>query len=244
MTVNNDVLLALPTGSLQASFVRRVKRFSVELKLDDEPIWAHCNNTGSMLGLLRRGTPVIISPARGKNRKLQWTLERVWHDGVKAQWIGVNTQLPNHLLRAAFAAGLLDFAAGYKNIKMESARGQSRLDALIWDDDKPRLWVECKNVSMVEDCVAAFPDSFSERGQKHLKELMSIVKSGERAAMFYCVQRQDAKCFGPADFIDAEYAKLFYAAIQCGVEMYPYELEFCSKGYRLGRLLKIVSQQC
>ena len=70
----------------------------------------------------------------------------------------------------------------------------------------PRLWVECKNVTMSEDDVALFPDAVSERGLKHLGTLKGIVAAGERAAMFYCIQRPDACCFGPADMIDPAYA--------------------------------------
>ena len=101
------------------------------------------------------------------------------------------------------------------------------------------LWVECKNVTMVEDGVACFPDAATERGQKHLRELMDIVRCGERAAMFYLVQRPDGHCFGPADVVDPAYAALFYEAMDAGVEIYPYRASVSPAGIELEGLLPV-----
>ncbi len=84
----------------------------------------------------------------------------------------------------------------------------------------PRLWVECKSVTLVEDGVALFPDAVSERASKHLHTLSRIASSGERAAMLYVIQRPDARCFSPADIIDLRYAEAFYRAREAGVEMH------------------------
>ena len=154
-------------------------------------------------------------------------------------WEGVNSSVPNRMLEAAFHAGRLTFASGYTSLTREAKRGQSRLDGLITGPGLPPLWVECKNVTMVEDDAACFPDAASERGQKHLRELMDIVAQGERAAMFYLVQRQDGRCFAPANFIDPEYARLFYEALACGVEMYPYRALVSRDGIDLGGILPL-----
>ena len=154
-------------------------------------------------------------------------------------WVGVNTNTPNRMLEAAFHAGLLDFAQGYTSLVREAKRGQSRLDGLFTGPGLPPLWVECKNVTMVEDDAACFPDAASERGQKHLRELMDIVAQGERAAMLYLVQRPDGRCFAPADFIDPEYARLFYEALACGVEVYPYRALVSKDGIDLGGLISL-----
>lgn len=243
MAVNKSmILIPLPAGCVQGIFLRRVKRFSVEIRLGKESVWAHCNNSGSMLGLLRPGSPVIISPAKSPCRKLPWTLERIWTGEAGGSWITVNTLVPNRLLKAAFEHGLLDFAAGYDAIRMEAVKGESRLDALLTGPDKPALWVECKNVTLVEDGVAAFPDAESKRACKHLQELMGIRALGARAAMFYCIQRTDGQCFAPAGYIDHKYESLFYKAMEAGVEMYPYLVQHTMAGISLGGVLKIRQQ--
>ena len=246
-------LLPLPPGCVTGAFVQRRKRFSVELLLNGASVWVHSNNSGSMLGLTRPGAPVLASPAPNPARKLKYTQECVWltesavpsgpadsgPEHGRGFWVGVNTSVPNRMLEAAFRAGRLDFAAGYATLAREAKRGQSRLDGLFTGPDLPPLWVECKNVTMVEDDAACFPDAASERGQKHLRELMDIVRSGERAAMFYLVQRPDGHCFAPADFIDPVYAELFYEATACGVEIYPYRAAISPRGVDLGGLLPV-----
>ena len=94
-------------------------------------------------------------------------------------------------------------------------------------------------MTMVEDGVACFPDAATERGQKHLRELMDIVRCGERAAMFYLVQRPDGHCFGPADVVDPAYAALFYEAMDAGVEIYPYRASVSPAGIELEGLLPV-----
>lgn len=158
-------------------------------------------------------------------------------------WVGVNTSTPNRMLEAAFHAGRLPFAQGYTTLVREAKRGQSRLDGLLTAPGLPPLWVECKNVTMVEDNAACFPDAASERGQKHLRELMDIVACGERAAMFYLVQRPDGECFAPADFIDPAYAALFYEALSAGVEMYPFRALVSPAGIELGPTLPVRPQR-
>lgn len=215
----------LPPLCVNAVYVRRVKRFSVELEKDGGIIWAHTNNTGAMLGLPGAGAQALLSRPDKPGRKLPYTLERLYQERGEAPgfWIGVNTRVPNLLFEAAFRAGKLAFAAGYGAARMEAARGGSRMDACLENEYGNKLWVECKNVTLVRNETAFFPDAPSERARKHLNDLMEIVKAGERAAMFYIIQRPDARSLAPADFIDPLYAALFYQAIDLGVEFYAYE---------------------
>ena len=263
-------LLPLPPHCIVAAFVARRKRFSVLLQHQGADLWVHSNNSGSMLGLCLPGAPVLASPASNPDRKLKYTQECVWlarravpelvenahesgsyesgahesgvHSPASGFWVGVNTSTPNRMLEAAFHARRLPFAQGYTTLVREAKRGQSRLDGLLTAPDLPPLWVECKNVTMVEDNAACFPDAASERGQKHLRELMDIVACGERAAMFYLVQRPDGECFAPADFIDPAYATLFYEALSAGVEMYPFRALVSPAGIDLGPMLPVRPQ--
>ena len=129
--------------------------------------------------------------------------------------------------------------AGYDHFKKEAKVGQSRLDAYL-SGEKGELWVECKNVTMVEDQVACFPDAITERGQKHLRELMALAKTGVRVALFFLIQRPDGDCFGPADVIDPAYAELFYEALSMGVEAWPYVAHVDENGISLGERLEVV----
>ncbi|BDQ34068.1 DNA/RNA nuclease SfsA [Pseudodesulfovibrio portus] len=233
--------LPFPAPCRRAAFIRRIKRFTVEATALEGPdkgtiLAAHTNNTGSMMGLLRPGATALLSPAANPNRKLKYTLEGLELAGAM---VGVNTFTPNRMLHAAWQAGAMEEMAGYSHFKKEAVIGQSRLDAHL-SDGNGDLWVECKNVTMVEDGVARFPDAVTERGQKHLRELMSLAETGVRVALFFLVQRSDGHCFGPADFIDPAYARLFYEALDAGVEAWPYEAHVDETGITLGEKLEVV----
>ena len=89
---------------------------------------------------------------------------------------------------------------------------------------KNLCYVEVKNVTLLGDNkTSLFPDGVSERGQKHLKELISLKKSGIRAAMLYVVSREDVNKFSPAKDIDPEYARLLKEAFDSGVEILVYQ---------------------
>lgn len=239
-----QILVSLPPGCREGVFIRRHKRFSVEFEMDGERHWAHTNNTGAMLGLCRPGLRILVSPAANPLRKLPWTLERTRIETgyQKSAWAGVNTALPNMLFKKAFHAGLLDFAKDYTECKTEAIYGESRLDGCLKARNLPPLWVECKNVSLVEDNVAAFPDAESSRARKHLRELMKIRLQGCKALMLFIVQRPDCEAFAPADYVDPEYARLFYEAMEMGVEMLAWQATFTAKGSGLGKHLPILSQ--
>ncbi len=257
---NHNPLIIFSENYCIAQFLKRHKRFSIEANLKGEKIWAHSNNSGSMLGLLRKGIPTLLSKSDNPKRKLPFTQEAVWMPShwsanMSSQnfshnyfndfdyngfWVGVNTSIPNKILEAAFHANLLPFTKGYTHIKREASRGKSRIDAYFSGEGKIPLWVECKNVTLVEDDIALFPDAQSTRGQKHLQELMDIVQSGQRAAMFYFVQRADGLCFAPADIIDPEYASLFWQAVDSGVEIYAMRGIIKNNGIYLGEEIPLI----
>ena len=234
----NAALLKYPEGCRIGRFLKREKRFFVSVELDGQEALAHTNNTGTILGLLKPGAPVLLSPAANPERKLKWTVEALGQaDGQSFFWVGVNTSMPNRLLTAFFEAGLLPWAEGYTALKREAVNGESRLDGLLTGPGLPDLWVECKNVTLVEDCEAAFPDAVTSRGAKHLQTLMRLKAEGARAAMLYVIQRPDGKCFRAADYIDPAYAEALAEAVAAGVEVYPVVAEVSEEGISYGGVL-------
>lgn len=229
-------LLNFPSGSRTAVFVAREKRFLIHVLLDGRAAVAHTNNSGSMLGLLRPGMDVFLSPAASPGRRLPYTLELV---RPGADWVGVNTLTPNRLLRRAWEARALPELGPYTGFTAEAKRGDSRLDAKLTGPEGD-FWIEAKNVTMVEDGVACFPDAVTERGQKHLLELMELAKRGVRVGVFLAIQRPDGQCFGPADFIDPRFAELFWQALDRGVEFFPHVVHASPEGIALGRRLPLV----
>lgn len=232
-------VLSFEKELFEAKLIQRERRFFIEFVDKNTSLadimagqykseFAHTNNTGSMMGLIKKGRSILLSKSSNPNRKLAYTLEAINLNKEQENplWLGVNTSVPNRFLQklfwlnAEYEYALLPFAKDFQQIKMEAKNGESRLDACLLADSGQRAWVECKNVSMVEYDAACFPDAVSERGQKHLETLMRLKAGGDRAIMFYVVQRTDASCFMPADFIDSIYAEKLKKAYVRGVEVY------------------------
>jgi len=263
-TVNSSrPLLAFPGKVRRARLVRRRLRFLMDLENSRGIFTAHTNNTGTMLGLLRPGCEVLYSVSVSPGRKHPATVEALRPGDF---WVGVNTAVPTRILKAAWEAGLLPECAGYTEFTSEPRFEHGRLDARFsWGGeaaegsgpgatagaDRPGakvgetgpkngvLYVEAKNVTLVEDCAAQFPDAPSERACKHLVELTRLARSGVRAALFFAVQRPDGQCFAPAEAVDPEYAALFRVALSAGVEAWAYVVDVAEDGYRLGRRLSL-----
>lgn len=221
--------MIFPTPLTRTRFLKREKRFLIHAEFPDgTAVIAHTNNTGSMRGLLAQDAEMWLSPATNPKRKLKWTLELVrtkedLSTGVKGGvLVGVNTIMANHLVREALEKGLLPCMTANSSIRPEVKYGahNSRIDFLITETDQSRCWLEVKNVSLVENSHARFPDSPTERGRKHLLELEAMVAAGDRAALVFCIQREDALTVGPADDIDPEYGQLLRQVIKSGVEVY------------------------
>lgn len=237
------ILLPHPPGCVRARFLKREKRFTVHVQNPDDTTTfaAHTNNTGSMLGLLRPGFEVLLSPAANPKRKLAWTLELAWQPVFRQRgfWVGINTSAPNRMLEAAWRAGALPELRDCTALRREAVIGESRLDARA-TAPQGDVWIECKNVTLVEDDVALFPDAATERGRKHLLELTRLAQNGVRTALFFLIQRPDAACFAPAEMIDPEYARLFYAALEAGVEAWPWVARVEEAGLGLEKRLQVV----
>lgn len=222
--------MKFPLPLVRGRFLKREKRFFIHAQLDDgRTVVAHTNNTGRMSGCLAPGAFIWLSPADDPQRKLKWTLELVETVADRAAGIpggvlvGVNTALANRLVGEALTTGNIPHLSGYRGIKAEVPYGsrRSRIDFLLTDHpEQPDCWVEVKNVTLVANEHARFPDAPSERGRKHLRELAEMVAQGHRAALVFCLQREDARSVGPADDIDPEYGILLRQVTAAGVEVY------------------------
>ena len=116
----------------------------------------------------------------------------------------------------------------------------SRIDLLL-EGHRGRCFVEVKNVTLVEEGRALFPDAVTTRGQKHLHELMRVVREGDRGVIFFTVQRGDGETVSPADMIDPEYGRLLRLAIESGVEALAYRAEVTTADIRLIERLPVVT---
>jgi len=230
--------MILPNPLFHGTLIRRYKRFLADVELDDgSQVTAHTPNTGSMLGCALPGSRVVLSLSGNPSRKYPHSWELVHTDGV---WVGINTLLPNRLAREGIENGTIAELAGYQAIRAEVPYGEgSRIDLLL-SGILGKCYVEVKNVTLVEGGCALFPDAVTTRGQKHLRELMEVVRQGHRGVNLFVVQRADGNSVSPADAIDPAYGALLREASQAGVELLAYRAVVTLSEVRLERRLEVL----
>lgn len=217
----------------------RYKRFLADIKLDSgEFVTAHCPNSGSMKGCKQPGSRVYLSHQDKPSRKLKYTWELVEANNT---WVGINTGHPNKLVMEAIKNKQINELKDYPNIKPEVKLGaHSRID-LVLEKSNEICYVEVKNVTLIGNGQARFPDAVTERGQKHLRELMNAVERGHRAVIFFVVQREDSNSFAPADDIDPTYGELLRKAVHAGgVEALAYQAKVSPKEIKISIPLPIL----
>lgn len=233
------------TPLVRGRLIRRYKRFLADVELDGgELITATCSNTGSMLGLATPGAAVWLSVSTSPTRKYAHTWEMVEADlGQGPTLVGINTNHPNRLVAEAVVAQELPELNGYASLRREVKYGvASRIDLLLEDPAKRLAYVEIKNVHLSRTAgLAEFPDSVTERGAKHLRELTSMVEAGHRAVMVYLIQRGDAQRFTFASDIDPRYVEAYVAARAAGVEAIAYNCTLTPGEIRIAGPVPIVA---
>ena len=209
-----------------AQLVQRYKRFLADVILPGgETITVHCPNTGSMKNCIQPMSPCWYSTSTSAARKYPNTLEVV--TTPSDDLAGINTSRSNGLVASAICDGVISELQNYSSIRREVVYGneKSRIDFLL-ERENEKCFVEVKNVTLMETKgQGLFPDAISERGTKHLRELMQMVREGHRAVLLYCVQHTGIESVEPADAIDPLYGKTLREAITNGVEVIAYGAE-------------------
>ena len=233
--------MRFPSPLVPATLIRRYKRFLADIRLEDgREVTAHCANPGSMLGLAEPGSRIWVEPNDDPKKKLKFGWRLVEHPG--GHFTGVDTALPNRMLRAALEARAVPALAGYATVRPEQRYGaNSRIDFLLSAPGLPDAYVEVKSVTLSrQPGLAEFPDSVTARGAKHLGELAEVARQGHRAVLVYLVQRTDAAQVTIARDIDPAYGAACDAARAAGVEVLAHGCAITPEAVTLGPVLPVV----
>lgn len=228
------------TKLIKGTLIKRYKRFFADVQLENgEIVTAHCPNTGAMTGCAIAGSIVYLSEHNNPKRKLKYS----WEIVVNAQdeWIGVNTGRANKLVEEALLHKLFPDFTEYSQIQREVKYGQenSRIDLLLSAENVLPCYIEVKSVTLKENGKGYFPDAVTERGQKHLRELMSIAAAGKRAVLMFCVQHTGIETVSPAEHIDPKYAQLCRDAKLHGVEVMAWKASINEEKIELNHNLQV-----
>ncbi len=218
-------------------FIKRYKRFFVDIKINNKIITAHCPNTGSMQGLLKKHNKVWVSKSNNPDRKLKYTLEIIEDRNSK---VGVNTHSANKIVYNALQNNLIKEFNDILNIKPETKFGSNtRFDFLI-STTKGKSFIEVKNVTLSRTSnLAEFPDAKTERGLKHIKELIKAGRKNYQIFILFLIQRNDCNTFSIAEDIDPNYANTLSKAVKNNLKILCYDCKFSSKGIKLNKKIKL-----
>ncbi len=193
-------------------FIKRYKRFFVDVKINDRIVTAHCPNTGSMMGLLNKGNKVWLSKVNDPKRKLKYTLQIIENKKVK---VGINTHLANKIVREALNSNLINEFKNIDVINQEVKFGKNTRFDFFLSNLKKKIFIEVKNVTLSrQHGIAEFPDSITLRGLKHINELIKANKKGYEIYLIFLIQRNDCNEFKIAKDIDSKYNDLLMKAVK------------------------------
>ena len=222
-------------------FLKRYKRFFADIKVKNKLIKAHCPNSGSMMGLLKKGNHVWITKSNNPNRKLKYTLQII---KVKNSKIGVNTHFTNKIVNHGLENNLIRYFTNKVKIYKEKVFNKNTRFDFYLEDNKNKIFLEVKNVTLKrKNKLAEFPDSVTSRGTKHIKELINAKKRGFKAFLMFVIQREDCDKFNVAKDIDPEYSKTLKIALKQKLKVICYDCKFSSKGIKLNKEIKILTNE-
>ncbi|MDR2967961.1 MAG: DNA/RNA nuclease SfsA [Methanobacteriaceae archaeon] len=206
---------------IKAIFKKRPNRFIAEVEIDGKIAIAHVPNTGRCKELLVDGAIVYLLPNNNPKRKTQYSLHFVENNNAL---VSIYSQLANKIVYEAILDGKIKELNSYSLIKQEKTVGNSRIDIYLANDDND-CFVEVKGVTLVRGGVAMFPDAPTERGRKHLNELIELRKNDHRAIVFFLIQHPNGNSFRPNWENDPDFAKTLAIAHDEGVEILVYKCE-------------------
>lgn len=216
--------LVLEAGIL----IKRYKRFLADITLNDgSETTMHVANTGAMTGCATTGDSVWYSTSTNTKRKYPYSWELT--QTKRNHFICVNTLRANELVEEAILNGTISELAQFETLQREVKYGEenSRIDFLLTDSNDNtntrNTYIEVKSVTLLEEEQGYFPDAKTIRGQKHLRELITIAQNGDRAVLLFAVLHTGINSVKVASHIDEAYAELLSQAIEMGVEILVYK---------------------
>ncbi|MCD8215794.1 MAG: DNA/RNA nuclease SfsA [Clostridiales bacterium] len=201
---------------IKGIFLNRPNRFIAEVLIEGRKERVHVKNTGRCRELLIPGIEVYLQDCKSPNRKTRFDLITVNKGG---KLVNMDSQAPNKAVSEWLKEGSI---LKPDLIKPEFTYGSSRFD-FYFEKGEEKGFIEVKGVTLENEGVASFPDAPTERGLKHLKELIKAVSEGYTACVFFVVQMKNVKYFMPNFENDRAFSEGLIEAYEKGVKILAYD---------------------
>lgn len=208
---------------IAGKFVDRPNRFTVTFKHENELHDAHLRDPGRLKELLIPGVDLILRPAiNTAKRKTKFDVIGVLRDDL---WILINSGFHSDMAADLINSQIISEFKGFHIEKREYTYGKSRIDFLLSNDDNKKMLLEVKGCTLVYDGNAMFPDAPTERGKRHVEELIYAKNEGLEASILFLITCEDAKCFYPHLEMDPNFSNALKEAYNAGVNIVAYSFK-------------------
>lgn len=229
MKYNKDIV--------KAEFINRPNRFHANVILNDKEIKVHVPNTGRCREILIPGCTVFLRRETNPTRKTPYDLIAAYK-GDKL--ISIDSHIPNKVVDEALKNKKIEGLEKYTNILREKTFGKSRFDFKLLTDEGEEYFLEVKGVTLEENRYSRFPDAPTERGARHLLELVEAKKQGYGAGAIFLIQLKEVSKFSPNDETDKEFGVALRYARENGVEIFAYNCIVTEDGIEINEKVEIV----
>lgn len=203
---------------VEGRFLARPNRFIAHVEVNGSTEICHVKNTGRCRELLVPGAKVYLQDfGESTSRKTRYDLIAVEKGRLL---INMDSQAPNKAAGEFLAAG--GVLPQPTLIRPETTWGSSRFDFYLEQGDR-RAFLEVKGVTLEENGVAMFPDAPTERGIKHLRELIACQQEGYEAYLLLVIQMKGVERFTPAWEKHFAFGETLREAAAAGVKLLAYD---------------------
>jgi sugar fermentation stimulation protein A len=221
---------------VNAVFLKRPNRFTAHVLLNGIEEIVHVKNTGRCREILTEGTQVVLEKAENMNRKTAYSLICSYKGSML---INIDSQVPNAVVFEGIRDKKVKEFLEVSKLKREVVYGNSRFD-IYFETPLGKGFVEVKGVTLEEGGIAMFPDAPTERGTKHVNEMVKAVQEGYRGYIFFLIQLRGAKHFTPYEKMDKEFASALKNAQKKGVKILAYDSLVTENEITIGSQIKVV----
>lgn len=202
-----------------AKFIRRPNRFIAHVIADDHEEIVHVKNTGRCREILQEGTVVLLEETKNPKRKTRYSIIAAYKGDVL---INIDSLIPNMVVYQGIKGGKIEEIHDVTKLSKETVYGNSRFD-LYFEDKEQRGFIEVKGVTLETEGIAMFPDAPTQRGCKHVYEMIKAVEDGYAGFIFFLIQMKGVKYFTPFELRDPEFAEALKLASEKGVKILAYD---------------------
>ena len=222
---------------VEAVFIKRPNRFNAHVLVDNQEIVVHVPNTGRCKELLTEGAKVFLREENNPTRKTRYDLVCVIKEN---KFISMDSQIPNKVVYEALINGKIDKLKAYSEVLKEKTFGKSRFDFKLKNQDGHEYFLEVKGVTLEDKGYAKFPDAKTERGARHIMELIDAKKEGYGAGILFLIQMKEVDKFSPNDERDPEFGIALRKAHEAGVDIFVYNCLCDKEGIELYKPIDII----